>query len=158
MKRQLTKETATQYVYDYGFEEAAKLLQVTEQKLEELIYDEKVTVWNKPSLNKNAKINNLNPYITNYIEKNYSKLYDEFVKSKEHSIFYQSDEDVFHNALIKVSNDFSKPTEEQLHTAFNKAFRTIKWENRKRNSQMMKKEIPTDFLEFDNDYDYEDDY
>ena len=153
MKEKINKETALQYWYDYGLDKAAEILNITTEALTALIEDKVDHNWNKPSLNKNAKVNYINPKIAEFIEKNYSGLYYKYVKDKNHNVFYQNDEDIFHNALIKLSADFSEPKEDVLLKAFDKVFRTIKWENNTRNNQMKKKEMTIDWLENNDDND-----
>lgn len=149
MKEKLTKEIALQYIYDYGVDKAAELLKITRIELDKVIDDTLTEDWNKPSLNKNAKVEYLNPVISEFIEKNYYKLHSEYVKNLTTDIFYQNDEDVFHNALIKVCSDLSNPTEETILKLFDKTFKTIKWENNKRNNQMRKKEKNIKYKEQD---------
>lgn len=140
MKEKLTKEIALQYIYDYGVDKAVELLKITRIELEKVINDIPEEDWNKPSLNKNAKVEYLNPVISDFVENNYNRLHAEYVKNLTTDIFYQNDEDVFHNALIKVCSDLSNPSEKMILKLFDKTFKTIKWENNKRNNQMRKKE------------------
>lgn len=153
MKEKINKEIAQQYFYDYGLDKAAELLNITPDELTILLEDKVDHTWNKPSLNKNAKITELNPKISEFIERNYDKLHSKYVKNTTYSIFWQNDEDIFHNALIKICSDFSNPSDDVLIKAFDKVFRTIKWENNTRNNQMKKKEITIDWLENNDDDD-----
>lgn len=149
MKNNLTKEITLQYIYDYGVDKAIELLKITRIELDKIMNNNsEIEDWNKPSLNKNAKIEYLNPAISEFVEKNYKKLHSVYVKNITTDIFYQNDEDVFHNALIKVCSDLSNPTEETILKLFDKTFKTIKWENNKRNNQMRKKEK---IMKYDND-------
>lgn len=156
MKEHITKETVLQYIYDYGIIEAAELLNISVEQLNNIVEDNVVKSWNKPSLNKNANVEYLNPIISEFIERNYSKLHSEYVKNYNNSIFYQNDEDIFHNALIKVCADLSNPSEELLLKTFDKVFRTIKWENNTRNRQIKSKELNNlDLLDIDNEEEIE---
>ena len=153
-KKKIDKDVAVEYIYEYGIEKAALLLETTEDKLE-LIVDGKGAEWQKPHINKNAKIDYLNPKINEFIERNYYKLHNEYVKNKSQSIFWQDDEDVFHNSLIKLCTVLSNPTDELLLKEFDRIFKTNKWENGKRNNQIRIKEkaMKDEFLNDDSEFD-----
>lgn len=138
-KKNIDRTTALEYIYEFGIKKAAELLELTDEQLENIV-EEKIDKWQKPHINKGATIEYLNPKISEFIESNYLKLHNHYVKNKTQSVFWQDDEDIFHNSLIKLCTLLSNPSDELLLKEFDKIFKTNKWENQKRNNQMRIKE------------------
>ena len=135
----IDKKVALEYLLEYKLEDAAALLNTSVENLQSIVLDKK-DKWQKPHINKNATIDELNPKVNEFIERNYNKLYNKYVKNKNNTIFFQNDEDVFHNSLIKLCAEFSNPTDADLIKRFEKIYNTNKWELNKRNSQIRIKE------------------
>lgn len=151
MKKKIDRETALEYIYEFGWSESAKIFGITEEILENIV-EERTADWKKPHINVNATIDYINPKIAEYIDKHYSEWYNKFVKNKDKSIFYQNDEDVFHTSLIKLCSELSNPSESLIESMFEKIFNDSKYRYIQNSKQMKKKEINTIEL-IDNDDD-----
>ena len=147
MKKNVDREIANQYIYDYGWDGALEILEITEEEMH-LILDDSPKDWKKPHLNKNANLEYINPNISKYIEKNYEKLKDKYVKTVDNNILFQSDEDIFHTSLIKLCNDLSNPTESKLNKEFDRIYRISKWQYQKEHNHIKQKEKYYANLEF----------
>lgn len=140
-KNQIDRDVAINYVYEYGWSQAAELLNITEEKLEDIVnYNPNMGNWKKPHINKNARIKELNEHIIDFVNRNYPKLKDKYVKNITNSVFYQNDEDVLHNSLIKLCDVLENPSDDLLFREFDRIFKTNKWELQKNNNQMRIKE------------------
>lgn len=150
MKNKIDRETAVEYIYEYGLTEAAKLLNVTEEDLDNVVNDV-ITEWKKPHINVNATIDNINPKISEYIEKHYSEWYDKYVKNIDTNIFWQNDEDIFHTSLIKLCSDLSNPSDTLIEKMFSKIFNDSKYRYTMNHRQIKRKEINSIELVDNND-------
>lgn len=135
----MAREETLDFIYNLGWCETAKYLNITEEELDKVINGDE-DKWQKPHINKNATIEELNEQVNNFITNNYEKLYNKYVKNTSNCLFYQDDKDIFHNSLIQLCNIWSDINDDILWNKFDKIFKTNKWEIRKRDSQMRIKE------------------
>lgn len=135
-----TREEAQDYIYEYGWYQAALLLKITDNQLDSIIYGEE-TDWKKPNINENASVDYVNPVISEYVAKNYDMLYNKFVKNIDTNIFYQNDEDIFHTALIKLCSEPFNPSEATILKKFDKLYKATKYRTQMNYNQMKRKEM-----------------
>ena len=111
-KQKQTKETLLQYIFDYGIENTCKEWNITEEQLDKILNP---VVDSNPK-NRNLKTNliTINAEVSNIISKNYTKLWDKYVKDKERLSMCQTSEDIFHNTLLKVMEELSELDEKQV--------------------------------------------
>lgn len=140
--RKIDKDKAMQYYIEYGSKEASKVLHITEEELSEIIWSEpKEVKWTKPYTNVNATIDHLNPTVSNFIDRKYSELYSQYVKNDSNNILYQSDEDVFHNALIKLCDVISNPSDSEISKKFDKIYKEYRYRANMDHRKMRQKEL-----------------
>jgi len=111
-KQKQTKETLLQYIFDYGVENTCKDWNITEEQLDKRL---------NPVADSNPKIRNINSTptiinveVSNIISKNYTKLWDKYVKDKERLSMCQNSEDIFHTTLLKVMEELAELDEKQV--------------------------------------------
>ena len=138
-KKLPSREVAIDYVYEYNWKQAAELLKITEQQLDNIINGLK-TDWKKPHINENATVEYVNPHISKFVNKHYSMLHTKYVKNILCNIYYQNDEDVFHTALIKLCSDTNNPSEIELLKKFDVLFKSSKYRYQMNYNQMKRKE------------------
>ncbi len=139
MKFKIDRNIALEYIYLYGFSKAANILKITEEMLDNIINDVR-SEWKKPHININAKVDYINPKISEFIENNYNELYSKYVKNTEYNVFYQNDEDIFHTSLIKLCSELSNPSKNEIKQKFDKIFKDSKRRYEMNNMQMKRKE------------------
>lgn len=139
MKNKVNRETAIEYVYEYGWEKASKIFNISEQELDNIVNDVR-SDWKKPHINVNARIDYINPKISEFINKHYSELYQKYVKNKDYNILYQNDEDILHTSLIKLCSELSNPSDAEINKKFDKIFKDSKLRYIMNNKQMNRKE------------------
>lgn len=98
------KDTVLQYYYDYGLEKTCQLLHLSNEEFNNII---------SPPINKNVDINKhlylnikeVDEDVAKVIADNYDYLRDKYVKNTSSLKLSQSDEDIFHNALLQIISD-----------------------------------------------------
>lgn len=97
-----SKEVLLQYLYDYGIKDTCKLLHITEEDINSVLYPSK----QEYSQHKyNYQIPEVKASIAKVIADNYSRLRSKFVGNTTNLQLSQTDEDIFHNTLLKVISD-----------------------------------------------------
>ena len=97
-----SKEILLQYLYDYGFKETGRLLHLTEDEIEAILYpnfkqvNEHKFVYNTSEIKAN---------VAKVIAENYNQLRSKFVGNTQYLQLSQTDEDLFHNTLLKVISE-----------------------------------------------------
>jgi len=99
MNKTRTKEEILQYVYDYGIDKASDLLKLTPQQIDKVLNPESTTIYLHKSTYKNLPVSSM---VAEIIAKNYYQLRCKFVKNPTNLYLSQSEEDIFHNTLLKV--------------------------------------------------------
>ena len=101
-KQKPTKEEAIQYVFDYGIDKAGELFNITQTELEKIINPAPEDIYVHKTKYKDVGINTT---VASVIAKNYDKLWDKYVSNTQHLQLSQTDEDIFHNTLLKVMEE-----------------------------------------------------
>lgn len=101
-KQKPTKEEAIQYVFDYGIDKAGELLNITQTELEKIINPESEDIYVHKTKYKDVEINTA---VASVIAKYYDQLWDKYVSNTQHLQLSQTDEDIFHNTLLKVMEE-----------------------------------------------------
>lgn len=96
------KEVLLQYIFDYGIQDTCKLLHITEEDINSVLYPSK----QEYSQHKyNYQISEVKASIAKVIADNYYQLRSKFVGNTTNLQLSQTDEDIFHNTLLKVISD-----------------------------------------------------
>lgn len=101
-KSKPNKEILLQYIYDYGLTGSEKLLHLTEEEIDSII-NPKLKHVNEHRYIYNT--NEIKANVAKVIEDNYDRLRSKFVGDTHYSILSQTDEDLFHNTLLKVISE-----------------------------------------------------
>lgn len=101
-KQKPTKEEAIQYVFDYGITKAGELLNITQTELEKIINPEPEDIYVHKTKYKDVEINTA---VASVIAKYYEQLWNKYVSNTQHLQLSQTDEDIFHNTLLKVMEE-----------------------------------------------------
>ena len=97
-----SKEVLLQYLYDYGIKGTCKLFHLTEEEFNSILEPSK----REYSQHKyNYQIPEVKPTIAKSISDNYNRLRSKFVGNTTNLQLSQTDEDIFHNTLLKVISD-----------------------------------------------------
>lgn len=97
-----SKEVLLQYLYDYGIKDTCKLLHITEEEFNSILELSK----REYSQHKyNYQISEIKPSIAKDISDNYNRLRSKFIGNTTNLQLSQTDEDIFHNTLLKVISD-----------------------------------------------------
>lgn len=97
-----SKEILLQYIFDYGIKDTCKLLHITEEDINSVLYPSK----QEYSQHKyNYQIPEVKASIAKVISNNYNRLRSKFVGNTTNLQLSQTDEDIFHNTLLKVISD-----------------------------------------------------
>nr|DAD94591.1 MAG TPA: hypothetical protein [Siphoviridae sp. ctREU2] len=97
-----SKEVLLQYIYDYGIKDTCKLLHITEEDINSVLYPSK----QEYSQHKyNYQIPEVKASIAKVISDNYNRLRSMYVGNTTNLQLSQTDEDIFHNTLLKVISD-----------------------------------------------------
>lgn len=97
-----SKEVLLQYLYDYGIKDTCKLLHITEEEFNSILEPSK----REHSYHKyNYQISEIKPLIAKDISDNYNRLRSKFIGNTTNLQLSQTDEDIFHNTLLKVISD-----------------------------------------------------
>ena len=92
------KEVLLQYLYDYGIKGTCKLFHLTEEEFNSILEPSK----REYSQHKyNYPLNKVNLKIAKDISDNYNRLRSKYVGNKTNLQLSQTDEDIFHNTLLK---------------------------------------------------------
>lgn len=101
-KLEPSKEVLLQYLYDYGIKDTCKLLHITEEEFNSILEPSK----REYSQHKyNYQISEIKPSIAKDISDNYNRLRSKFIGNTTNLQLSQTDEDIFHNTLLKVISD-----------------------------------------------------
>lgn len=96
------KETLLQYIYDYGIDRTSKILQIKIEDIEAIINPSPETYsehkFNYPALETSA-------VVAKVIANNYERLRAKYVGNTTYLELSQTDEDIFHNTLLKVISE-----------------------------------------------------
>mgnify|MGYP000488762851 FL=1 len=94
-----SKEVLLQYLYDYGIKDTCKLLHITEKEFNSILEPSK----REHSHHKyNYQISEIKPLIAKDISDNYNRLRSKFIGNTTNLQLSQTDEDIFHNTLLKI--------------------------------------------------------
>lgn len=97
-----SKEVLLQYLYDYGIKDTCKLLHITEEEFNSILEPSK----REHSQHKyNYQIPEVKASIAKVISDNYNRLRSIYVGNTTNLQLSQTDEDIFHNTLLKVISD-----------------------------------------------------
>ena len=97
-----SKEVLLQYLYDFGIKDTCKLLHITEEEFNSILEPSK----REHSHHKyNYQISEIKPLIAKDISDNYNRLRSKFIGNTTNLQLSQTDEDIFHNTLLKVISD-----------------------------------------------------
>ena len=97
-----SKEVLLQYLYDYGIKDTCKLLHITEEEFNSILEPSKRE---HSHHNYNYQISEIKPLIAKDISDNYNRLRSKFIGNTTNLQLSQTDEDIFHNTLLKVISD-----------------------------------------------------
>ena len=97
-----SKEVLLQYLYDCGIEETCKLFHLTEDEFNSIIEPPKRDFFPHKY---NYTIPEIKANIAKVIADNYIYLRSKFVGNTINLYLSQTDEDIFHNTLLKVISD-----------------------------------------------------
>lgn len=111
-KQKPTKETLLQYIYDNGIENTYKEWNITEEQLDKILNP--VSNFNPRIRYVTSKSTTINVEVSNIISKNYTILWDKYVKDKEKLSMCQTSEDIFHTTLLKVMEELAELDEKQV--------------------------------------------
>lgn len=97
-----SKDVLLQYIFDYGIKDTCKLLHITEEEFNSILEPSK----REYSQHKyNYPLNKVNLKIAKDISDNYNRLRSKYVGNKTNLQLSQTDEDIFHNTLLKVMSE-----------------------------------------------------
>lgn len=97
-----TKDVLLQYIFDYGIEETARLLKITPEDIDKILNPTNDTVYIHKQ---NYKALPINSTVANVIANNYYRLRTKFVGNTTTLELSQTNEDIFHNTLLKVMEE-----------------------------------------------------
>lgn len=97
-----TKDVLLQYVYDFGLEETARLLKITPNEIDKILNPINETIYIHKQSYKPVTINST---VAEVIANNYDRLRTKFVGNTTNLALSQTDEDIFHNTLLKVMEE-----------------------------------------------------
>lgn len=104
-KNAISREEVLQYIYDYGKEEAGRLLRLTEEQIDEILYPAvQKEVW----MHKwDYDIKDVKPEVARAIAGCYDEIKREMISGRDRdcSLLGMGGEDYFHNALMRVMKD-----------------------------------------------------
>ena len=96
------KDTLLQYIFDYGIEGTTKLLNVTESDIDSIFYPTNESYSQHKFI---YTIKEVKANIAKVIAENYYQLRSKFVGNTTNLQLSQTDEDIFHNTLLKVISE-----------------------------------------------------
>lgn len=138
-KQKQNKETLLQYIFDYGIENTCKNWNITEEQLDKIL---------NPIIDSDPKIRNvksksttLNVEVSNIISKNYTKLWDKYVKDKERLSMCQTSEDVFHTTLLKVMEELAELDEKQVLIYIDEKLKMVNYQIKQDQKELYKLQI-----------------
>ena len=127
------KEVLLQYLYDYGIKGTCKLFHLTEEEFNSILEPSK----REYSQHKyNYPLNKVNLKIAKDISDNYNRLRSKYVGNKTNLQLSQTDEDIFHNTLLKV---MSEGIEDNVVKQIEYRFNMIKYQLKMDNIQLKEK-------------------
>lgn len=97
-----SKDVLLQYIFDFGIEEAARLLKITPVDIDKSLNPTNDTVYIHKQNYKPVAINST---VADVIASNYERLRTKFVGNTSNLKLSQTDEDIFHNTLLKVMEE-----------------------------------------------------
>ena len=96
------KSTLLQYIYDYGIPKTAELFKITEDEIDSILYPSKEKIGEHKFV---YKVPELKAKVAKVIAENYVRLRAKFVGNTTYLQLSQTDEDIFHNTLLKVISE-----------------------------------------------------
>ena len=96
------RETLLQYVYDYGTDQTSKLFGIEPKDIEAIINPTPETI-GEHRFNYTTK--EVSAILADVIAKNYEHLRAKYVGNTTYLELSQTDEDIFHNTLLKVISE-----------------------------------------------------
>lgn len=101
MKRiKRSNEEILQYVYDYGIQEASRMLSMSKEQIENQINEEKGVYYPQKYTYKKEIIDQ---NVLNYFAQNYQKIYNKFVSENKILKCSTSLEDVLHESIVNTA-------------------------------------------------------
>ena len=138
-KQKQTKETLLQYIYNNGIESTCKNWNITEEQLDKIL---------NPIIDSDPKIRNvksksttLNVEVSNIISKNYTKLWDKYVKDKKRLSMCQTSEDIFHTTLLKVMEELAELDEKQVLKYIDDKLKEVNYQIKQDQKELYKHQI-----------------
>lgn len=96
------KDTLLQYIFDYGIKGTTKLLKITESDIDFILYPSKESYSQHKYI---YTIPEVKASIAKVIAENYYYLRSKYVGNTTNLQLSQTDEDIFHNTLLKVISE-----------------------------------------------------
>lgn len=140
-KSQLTRETVLQYLYDYGEIKACKLLKITSIDIDKILNPSKEDIYIHKNDYKNIQ---LKAEVAEVIANNYEHLRAKYVGNTTYLELSQTDEDIFHNTLLKV---ISEGIEDNVLDQIEYRIKMLRYQTKMDNKQLKKlftNAIPTE--------------
>lgn len=100
MKKIKGNEEILQYVYDYGLDKASEILSISQEEIQNKIYDIVGVYYPKKLHYKEVPTNEK---VMKYCQDNYQNLYNRFVRNKDIIKCSLTLEDVLHESIINMS-------------------------------------------------------
>lgn len=145
-KQKQNKETLLQYIFDYGVGDTCKQWCITEDELFKILNP---VIDSAPKIrNVKSKSTTLNAEVANIISKNYTKLWDKYVKDKERLSMCQTSEDIFHTTLLKVMEELAELDEKQVLKYIDDKIKMVNYQIKQDQKELYKHQI---YLEDAND-------
>lgn len=117
--RKITREQLDQAIYDYGYDEALSLFQLTEKQAENILFGQPERIRKKMTDSKQIELDilvydlSVDENIARVISENYSALKKHYLKGDNINYLNarsETPEDLFHDALIRIMTDSERFT------------------------------------------------
>lgn len=135
------KETLLQYIFDYGIDYTSKILQIKIEDIEAIINPLPET-YSEHKFNYNSK--EISAKVAEAIANNYEHLRAKYVGNTTYLELSQTDEDIFHNTLLKV---ISEGIEDNVLDQIEYRIKMLRYQTKMDNKQLKKlftNAIPTE--------------
>lgn len=130
------KEVLLQYIYDYGIDGACNWWCITKDEIDKILNPE---IKNAPKIRSLGSDDfEIDKTVAQIIEKNYKKLRDKYVNDDTRLTMCQDSEDIFHNTLIKVMEDLSALSEDQILEYIDYKFKMINFQIKQDQKELYK--------------------
>lgn len=107
-----SKEELLQFIFDNGVEKALIWWNLDKSELDKILNPK---IGNAPKIRTYGSDDiEIDEKVSSVINKHYDLLYNKYVRDKSTLSMCQTSEDIFHNTLLKVMEDLSVMTEDQI--------------------------------------------